>query len=92
MSDAVSLRNDFVRFFYSEQFNGHDIKEARDQNLILRTSDGSEFILAEVNDFDPEIELTRQNQEFMAFLDERGKQTKTVSAAEARARLGLTNE
>ena len=68
------------------------LTEARDQNLILRTSDGSEFILAEVNDFDREIELTRQNQEFMAFLDERGQQTKTVSAAEARARLGLTNE
>ena len=66
--------------------------EARHQNLILGTSDGVEFILAEVNDFDREIELTRQNQEFMAFLDERGKQTKTVSAAEARARLGLTNE
>ena len=48
--------------------------------------------MAEVNDFDPEIELTRQNQEFMAFLDERGKQTKTVSAAEARARLGLLEE
>ena len=42
--------------------------------------------------FEREIELTRQNQEFMAFLDERGKQTKTVSAAEARARLGLTSE
>ncbi|GET39826.1 hypothetical protein [Microseira wollei] len=68
------------------------LTEARHQNLILRTPDGVEFILAEVNDFDREIELTRQNQEFMAFLDERGQQTKTVSAAEARARLGLTNE
>lgn len=68
------------------------LTEARHQNLILRTSDGVEFILAEVNDFDREIELTRQNQEFMAFLDERGKQTKTVSAAEARARLELTSE
>jgi hypothetical protein len=68
------------------------LTEARDQNLIRRSPDGLEFILAEINDFDREIELTRQNQEFMAFLDERGKQTKTVSAAEARARLGLTEE
>ncbi|MFB2975571.1 hypothetical protein [Microseira sp. BLCC-F43] len=68
------------------------LTEARHQNLILRTPDGLEFILAEINDFDREIELTRQNREFMAFLDERGQQTKTVSAAEARARLGLTEE
>ena len=68
------------------------LTEARHQNLILRSPDGLEFILAEINDFDREIELTRQNREFMAFLDERGKQTKTVSAAEARARLGLTDE
>ncbi len=25
ISDAVSLRNDSVRFFYYGQFNGHDI-------------------------------------------------------------------
>ncbi len=64
--------------------------EARQQNLILQTEDGLEFILAEINNFDQEIELTRQNQELMAFLGDRGQQTKTISAAEVRARLGLT--
>jgi hypothetical protein len=68
------------------------LAEARHQNLILRTPDGVEFILAQVNDFEREIELTRQNQEFMAFLERRGQETKTVSAAEARARLGLTSD
>lgn len=68
------------------------LTEARHENLILRSPDGVEFILAEINDFEREIELTRQNREFMALLDERGKQTKTVSAAEARARLGLIEE
>lgn len=68
------------------------LTEARYHNLILRTPDGLEFILAEVNDFDREIELTPPNQEFMAFLDERGKATKTLSAAEVWARLGLTIE
>jgi hypothetical protein len=58
----------------------------------LRTADGLEFILAEIDDFNREIELTRQNKELMAFLDVRAQHTKTVSAAEARARLGLADE
>jgi hypothetical protein len=65
-------------------------KQAKRNNLILRTADGFEFILAEINDFDREIELTRKNKKLMEFLEKRAKQTKTVSAAEARARLGLT--
>ena len=65
------------------------IRQAKRDNLILRTADGLEFILAEVDDFDREIELTRKNKKLIEFLDKRAKQTKTVSAAEARVRLGL---
>ena len=49
------------------------LTEAKQENLILRTADGLEFILAEINNFDEEIELTRQNQELMAFLNDRGQ-------------------
>lgn len=66
------------------------LAEATQENLILKTADGVEFILAEINNFDAEIELTRQNKELMAFLTDRAKQTKTFSAAEVRARLGLS--
>jgi hypothetical protein len=66
------------------------LKQARRANLILRTSDGFEFILAEIDDFNREIELTRKNKKLMAFLDQRARETKTVSAAEARIRLGLS--
>lgn len=65
------------------------LAEAREKNIILRTEDGLAFILAEIDDFDLEIELTRQNSELMEFLEERARSTKTVSAAEARKRLGL---
>ena len=65
------------------------LHQAKRKSLILRSADGFEFILAEVNDFDREIELTRKNKKLMAFLEERAKETKTVSAAEARARLGV---
>lgn len=61
--------------------------QAIQEGLILRTSDGREFILAEIDNFDREIELTRQNKELMQLLDERGSQRATLSLAEARARL-----
>ena len=65
------------------------LKEAQKGGLILRSVDGHEFILAEIDDFDREIELTRQNQELMKLLDERGKQTKTIKAAEVKRQLGF---
>jgi hypothetical protein len=51
--------------------------------------DGHEFILTEVDDFDREIELMRQNKELMALLDQRGKQTETIPLDEVKATLGL---
>jgi hypothetical protein len=65
------------------------LEQARRRNLILRSADGHEFILAEVDDFDREIELTRQNKELMELLDQRAKQTKTIPLDEVRAELGL---
>jgi len=65
------------------------LKRASQENLILRAPDGREFIVAELDDFDREIELQRQNKEFMRFLDERGREKATISAEEARRRLGL---
>jgi hypothetical protein len=43
-----------------------------------------------VNDeFEEEIKLTRQNRAFMRFLDIRGREKATISAEEARKKLGL---
>ena len=66
------------------------LRRARKQNVILRSPEGQEFILAEVDDFNREIELARQNRALMSFLDARGRQTETVSSDEARHLLGLT--
>jgi hypothetical protein len=65
------------------------LKRAQHGGLILRSPEGSEFILAEIDDFNREIELTRKNKKLMKLLDERGRQTKTLKAAEVRAQLGL---
>ena len=65
------------------------LEQARRRNLILRSADGHEFILAEVDDFDREIELTRQNKVLMALLDQRAKQAKTIPLDKVKAELGL---
>jgi hypothetical protein len=68
------------------------LKQALEENLILKTEDGHEFLLAEIDNFDREIELTRQNEELMGLLDQRGQEEATVSPQEARARLGLEEQ
>jgi hypothetical protein len=65
------------------------LRKAQRGGLILRSSEGQEFILAEISDFNREIELTRQNKALMKLLDARGKQTKTVKTAELKKQLGL---
>ena len=84
-----TIYEDCDDFFASEDGN-HTAQRAKRGGLILRSPDGDEFILAEIDDFDREIELTKRNKELMKFLDERGKQTKTLKASEVREQLGVT--
>lgn len=63
------------------------LRRARRTNLVLRTPDGLEFVLAEIDDFNRELELMRGNHQLMAFLDARGRKTRTVSSEAVRARL-----
>jgi hypothetical protein len=67
---------------------------AKDGTVLLTTSEGREFILTEVgeldeDDFDAEIEAISRNREFMAFLEERSRETKRIPLAEVKKRLGL---
>jgi len=65
------------------------LKKAQRGGLILRSPGGQEFILAEIDDFNREIELTRENKALMKLLHARGKQTKTVKPAGLKKQLGL---
>jgi hypothetical protein len=65
------------------------LKQARRQNLILRSPEGHEFILAELDDFNREIELTPQNKQLVDMLVQRAKQTKTIPLKEAKAQLDV---
>ena len=57
---------------------------ASEENLILRTEDGREYVLAEIDDFDREVALVRQNQELMDLLDQRSEPGPTYTIEEAR--------
>jgi hypothetical protein len=68
------------------------LKHARRENVILRSDDGQEFILAEIDDFNREDELTRQNRSLANLLEARAKQTQSFSLAEAKRRLGINKQ
>jgi len=65
------------------------LAQASQDNLILRAPDGREFILAEIDDFNREIELTRQNKALMRLLEARSKPKKRIPLAEVRRQLRL---
>ncbi len=65
------------------------ILQARQENVIVKTLEGEEFIFAEIDDFDHEVELLKNSPEFMAFLDERSQQRGSTTLAEMRKEFGL---
>ncbi len=67
---------------------------AKKEMVLLTTPEGREFILTGVgelgeDDFDAEVAALSRNQEFMDFLEERSRETKRISLAEAKRRLEL---
>jgi hypothetical protein len=65
------------------------LDQARNDDLIVRLPDGSEFLLVAVDDFDQEIGRTRNNPRLMALLQARAKQTATIPLDEVKRRLGM---
>ncbi len=65
------------------------LEQAREEDVIVRSPDGTEFMLTAVDDFDLELTRTRQNAKLMALLEERAKQTRTVPLDEVKRQLGL---
>ena len=65
------------------------LAEARHQDILVRTADGTEFMLTAIDEFDIEIASTRRNDRLMALLEERAKQTQTVSLADVKRQLAV---
>ncbi len=65
------------------------LDQARDEDVVVRMDDGSEFMLSAIDDFDHEIAQTRRNEKLMALLDERAGQTQTIPLEEVKRRMGF---
>ena len=65
------------------------LEQARHEDILVRASDGAEFMVALVDQFDEEIARTRKNARLMMLLEERAKQTKTIPLAEVKRQLRL---
>ena len=66
------------------------LKQARDEDILVRAADGMEFMVSAVDDFDYEVVRTRKNAKLMALLDERASQEQTVSFDEVKRQLGVS--
>ncbi|MGH8558480.1 MAG: hypothetical protein ACRESZ_13660 [Methylococcales bacterium] len=67
-----------------------ELLELADQeSLLLKTPDGREFILSEVDDFSQEIEQIRNNPEMMKFLAQRSQGKERFNLEQVKQKLGL---
>ena len=57
--------------------------------VVLRKSDGSVFALSHVDDFDVEVEILKNNAEFMAWLKQLSQEKTAISMKDLRAELGV---
>ena len=66
------------------------LEQAREDDVVVRLADGSEFLLVAVDDdFEAEIQRTRSNPKLMALLEARARQSATVPIDQAKRSLGL---
>ena len=61
---------------------------AQEELVVLRKADGSVFALSHVDDFAVEVELLKNNTEFMAFLRQLSQEKATISLKDLRQQLG----
>ena len=68
----------------------HELVElAGRENIIINTQGGKQFVLAELDDFELEVEQLKNSKEFVAFLDQRSKERGTIPVEELRRDLGI---
>jgi hypothetical protein len=65
------------------------IGQAKEEPVVLRKSDGSVFIVSQVDDFDVEVELLKNNPDFMAFLRQLSQEPAAISLHDLREELNL---
>jgi len=57
---------------------------AGEDNVILRTPEGRQFVLAEIDDFAEEVQRTSRNEALTQLLNERSNETATLTLSQVR--------
>jgi hypothetical protein len=65
------------------------VELADQENIMMRTPEGRQFVLAELDDFDVEVEQLKRSDEFRAFLDQRSRERGTSSIEQLRRDLHI---
>jgi hypothetical protein len=60
---------------------------ASEDNVILKTPEGLQYVLAEIDDFAEEVEAVLQNKALLQLLDERSRETTTYTLSQVREQL-----
>ena len=62
---------------------------AKDEVVVLRQPDGSVFAISQLSDFEVEVELLRNNPDFLSFLRQASREDATISLEDLRSELAL---
>ena len=62
---------------------------AQEELVVLRRADGTVFALSQVDDFDLEVEMLKNNPEFMAWMRQLSEEKAAISLADLRKELAL---
>jgi hypothetical protein len=62
---------------------------ARDGVVVLRKPDGSAYALAQLDDFEVEVELLRNNPDFLSFLRQLSREDASIPLEDLRKELAL---
>ncbi len=69
------------------------LEQAKEQDLLVRTPDGTEFVVSALDDdFAEEVRRTRRNKKLKAFLQERARKARTselVPLSDIKRRFGI---
>jgi hypothetical protein len=60
---------------------------AGEDNVLLRTSEGRQYVLAEIDDFAEEVARVRNNEAIMQLLGERSTEAKRFTLSQVREQL-----
>jgi hypothetical protein len=65
------------------------MKRAKEGVVVLRQPDGSAFALAQLDDFEVQVELLRNNPDFLSFLRQLSREEASISLEDLRRELAL---